>query len=416
MNNKKILIVGSISNILEWYDYSLFGHLVVLLGSKFFPSSDARIAALYGFLVFGLGFIARPAGGVIWGIIGDKFGRKIALRFSVMCMAIPTFVVGVLPTYQNIGITATVVMIATRMLQGFAMGGALTSSISFLIEHTPEKNKGLIGSIPISSICLGVLLSSGVLSLTKFCLTSQQFNEFGWRIPFLLGIVLIFLSHYIKTNTIETPVFQSNLKHNEIPSSPVKEVFNLHKTKILSAIGLNATGSILFYLQAVYLGNYLKIEKGIDEKVVDIMINSSYFLMFFVVLFAGYISSIFGRKKFYIYLLSLISILTPSIMYGIENTDSVLYLSIFISILTVLSGSYIAAEPAFMTELYDSKTLNTAMAISYGIATALFGGATPYILNFMYTKFNTITSFTYYILVSSALGLVSVLVASRSRL
>ena len=192
MSKRKIIFSSGLANIFEWYDYALFGHFALILGAKFFPENDPNTSLLYAFLAFALGYLMRPLGGVFFGILGDRFGRKTALSASIMCMAVPTMTIGLLPTYDSIGITATILMIVARMLQGLSMGGALTGSISFVIEHAPKEHRGLAGSISMSSICIGILLGSIVAHSIKSLLPEESFNDWGWRVPFLIGIFIIF--------------------------------------------------------------------------------------------------------------------------------------------------------------------------------------------------------------------------------
>lgn len=409
MNIKKILFVGCVANILEWYDYSLFIHLVILLGVKFFPTQDPHVAVLHGFLVFAIGYVARPLGGIFWGIIGDKFGRKTSLSFSIMCMSIPTIIIGLTPTYETIGIFATIIMIIARMLQGLSMGGALTSSISFLIEHSKPKHRGFIGSIPMFSICIGILLSSLVLYGTRYVLTESQFNNFGWRVPFLLGILIIFAGIYIKKYTDETPIFHELKIKNKVVSSPLRFTLQHYKKDILIAICVNATGSVIFYLQAAYLPSYLRLYKNLSEHFISATINYSYAFMAVVTLIAGHLSTIIGRKRFYLILLTLIIAITPYSFYVIETTNEISKIVICIFVLATLAGAYIAAEPVFMVELYNANVRNTAMAISYSIGTSIFGGATPYILGFLLTEYGTIQSFSYYVAGIAVLGVIAML-------
>ncbi|MBA2629151.1 MAG: MFS transporter, partial [Rickettsiaceae bacterium] len=171
MNKKKLVFTSGVANTFEWYDYALFGHFAPIIGAKFFPESDPNTALLHAFLAFAIGYLMRPLGGIFFGIVGDKFGRKIALSSSIMCMAIPTAAIGFLPTYETWGIVSTGLMIVVRMLQGLSMGGALTGSVSFIIEHTNKEERGFFGSISMASICVGILLGSLVSFIVKTTFT-----------------------------------------------------------------------------------------------------------------------------------------------------------------------------------------------------------------------------------------------------
>lgn len=224
MNRRKIVFSSGIANTFEWYDYVLFGCFAPIIGTKFFPNDDANTSLLQAFLVFAIGYLARPLGGIFFGVIGDKFGRKAVLTGALFCMSAPTVLIGILPTYHTIGITATISMIVVRILQGLSMGGALTGSISFVIEHTHPKHRGFTGSISMSSICAGLLLGSFVSYIVKNILNAEQFDSFGWRIPFLLGFFILFAAFYIKNHTHETPNFKNLKEQKKIQNSPLKKL------------------------------------------------------------------------------------------------------------------------------------------------------------------------------------------------
>ena len=404
MNRTKLIFSSGIAGIFEWYDYALFGHFATLWAKKFFPSDDIHAAMLNTFAVFAVGYLMRPIGGIVFGIIGDKFGRKTALSTSVMCMALPTALIGLLPTYETIGVLAPILMVVARMLQGLSMGGALTGSMSFIIEHTPPQHRGLVGSIPMSSICIGILLGSLVSSITQWSLSTEDFESWGWRIPFLIGIFVIYAGLYIKRHTQETPMFTSVKTHGAIVKSPLKVVFKKYWFDMLISILINATGSVIFYLQAIYLMNYLNVEKGMHQGTINYMVNISLVMMAIVTLFSGWLSDKVGRKKIYVVLNIVIMLSIFGIMDIFENGNAE---GIWIAqiILSLLAAMYIGAEPALQAEFYPTNIRNTALSLSYNTAVTLFGGTTPYVLHFLLYKTGMVTSAAYYIIACAASSL-----------
>ena len=406
MNKRKLILTSGIANSFEWYDYALFGHFASILGTKFFPDSDPSAALLQAFSVFAVGYLMRPIGGIFFGIIGDKFGRKTSLSLSIMCMAIPTAAIGFLPTYETCGIISTILMIIVRMLQGLSMGGALTGSISFVIEHTEKNRRGLFGSVSMMSICIGILLGSVVSYSVKNIFNAQQFDEWAWRIPFILGIAIYFAGLYIKNNTTETPLFEEAKYRGEIPKSPLKKVFQDHWSDLIISILINATGSIIFYFEAIYLVSYLKITRGFEESYVNILINLCYVLMIFVTLFSGWLSDKIGRQKIFVINLLFIIILMPFLL-NIFETASFAWVVIAQIIMAIIAALYIGPEPALQAELYPSSIRNTALSISYNTATSVFGGTAPLIIESLVQKTGTIQTSIYYILISAILGLIA---------
>src|SRR6185369_16449120 len=189
---KKVIIAGMIGNGLEWYDYALYAYMTLIISKLFFPVGDESVHLLATLGIFAVGFIARPFGGILFGIIGDKFCRRVSLVAAIFMMAIPTGCIGLLPTYAQIGIWAPILLTLIRVLQGLSLGGAFCGSMTFLVEHAPANKRGLIGSTSIMSLCIGFLLGSLVSILVKAPLSDAQFESWGWRIPFLLGIAIGF--------------------------------------------------------------------------------------------------------------------------------------------------------------------------------------------------------------------------------
>ncbi len=406
MNNSKLIFTSGVANTFEWYDYVLFGHFASIIGEKFLPDSDPSVSLLNAFLVFAIGYLMRPIGGVFFGVIGDKFGRRAALSASLMCMAIPTAIIGLLPTYDDIGITATIFMIVARILQGLSMGGALTGSVSFVIEHVQPKNRGVAGSISMSSICIGIMLGSVVSYIVRASLTEAEFLDFGWRIPFLLGIFIVFAGLYIRKNIDETPLFEKLKKAGKVEQSPLKEVVCEHWFDMLVSIFINSTGSVIFYLQAIFLMTFLKNDRGFDANDVSDILHVSYVIMAVVTILSGWLSDRIGRRKIYFINLTCIIIFSFYIISNFEygNINAVMWSSILMSIFAAV---YIGPEPALQAEFYPTSVRNTALSISYNTATSIFGGTTPWALGYLVMRTGSISSCAYYVIGCAVLSMIA---------
>src|SRR5271156_162895 len=189
---RKIIIAAMLGNGLEWYDYALYAYTTLIFSKLFFPAGNDTAHLLATFGIFAVGFVARPFGGILFGHIGDRFGRRAALVLSIFMMAIPTGCIGLLPTYAQIGIMAPALLTLIRVLQGLSLGGAFSGSMTFLVEHAPARRRGLVGSTSIVSLVTGFLLGSVIAALVKAPLSDAQYESWGWRIPFLLGIIIGF--------------------------------------------------------------------------------------------------------------------------------------------------------------------------------------------------------------------------------
>lgn len=402
----KLILAASIANIFEWYDYALFGHFAAIIGDKFFPVTDQRVVLLQVFLVFAIGYLMRPVGGIFFGIIGDRFGRRFSLSLSIMCMAVPTAIIGFLPSYETIGLTSTIIMIICRLLQGLSMGGALTGSISYIIEHTPKKQRGLYSSVTMVSICIGILLGSFMSFLVQKIFSAEEFNDWAWRLPFILGMLVFFAGLYIKNYIGESPIFDEMQKQGELTAKPVRLAFCDYWSKMIISIFINAAGSIIFYFEAIYLTSYLVNNRGFSGDTVSVVTNSCYLIMILVIILVGYLSDRFGRRLIMLINLLLICMISPVMLPLIETGT---YLTVIFAQITIaiIAAAYIGAEPALQAELYPAKIRNTALSISYNLATSVFGGTSPYIIESIVQNTGSMQFFAYYLVAISICGLIA---------
>lgn len=407
MRNYKSLLISNLASTFEWYDYALFGYFAPLLAEKFFPSHDQNSSLLEAFLVFALGYLMRPVGGIIFGFISDKFGRKTSLTIVMFCMAFPSGVMSFLPTYNSIGAAATWLMVILRMMQGLAMGGALTGTITFSIEHAPAKKRGFIGSLSMASICLGILLGSLIASLVRQFLTEAAFEQWGWRIPFFLGIIVFFVGVYFKRTAFETPDFDEIKKEKNIVKFPLIYALKKHYKEMLIGVAVNALGSVIFYFQAIYLMNYLRINRAFNEEELSLLMSVSYLLMSFTTVISGIISDYIGRFKTFLFLL-ILSLSSFPFLLKIFETGNFFQVICAQIIVSILASAYIGPEPALQVDLYPSKIRSTALSLSYNLATSLFGGMTPYIIEIIMQNTGSIFYCFYYILVITLLSFIGI--------
>src|SRR5499427_5026561 len=211
---RRVIAAGMVGNVLEWYDFAIYGYFASAIGRQFFPHEDAVAQLLSAFGVFALGFLVRPIGGAFVGHIGDQFGRRAALTFSVAAMAIPTFLIGLLPGYATLGLLAPAGLTLLRMLQGLSVGGEYTSSMVFLVEHAPDGRRGLMGALAASGATGGILLGSAVGAALAATMSTARLDEWGWRIPFLLGLVVGIAGYVLRRYVLEAGVAE---KRTQLP-------------------------------------------------------------------------------------------------------------------------------------------------------------------------------------------------------
>jgi MFS transporter, MHS family, proline/betaine transporter len=239
------VVAGIAGNVMEWYDFSVYGYFATTIGRHFFPAQDTVSSLLAAFGVFAAGFFMRPLGSLIFGHIGDKRGRRLALTASVLLMSVPTFLIGALPTYQQIGIWASVLLVLMRLLQGLSVGGEYTTSSIFLVERSSAGNRGFLGSFVPFGACAGVLLGSAVGAAVTTILDRSSVASWGWRVPFLIGLTVGVFGLCIRRQLIE----DDGLRHQQPPlASPVREAFRTEWHTIAKLIGFGAVGAVGFYM------------------------------------------------------------------------------------------------------------------------------------------------------------------------
>jgi len=279
-----------IGNVLEWYDFAIYGYFATQIGRNFFPHEDAVAQLLSAFGVFAIGYLMRPIGGVIVGHIGDRFGRRAALTFSVTAMAIPTFLIGLLPGYQTIGLLAPIGLTLLRIVQGLSVGGEYTSSMVFLIERAPEGRRGLMGALAASGSALGILLGSAVGAALAASMSTAALDTWGWRIPFLLGLVVGITGYMLRRYVLEAGVVEKRTR------LPIIETLHDHWRAVAGFAGLSVYTAVTFYVGFVYLVSWLQTADGIPPSR-SLEINTFGMVMMLpVVITAGWLSDWIGRK------------------------------------------------------------------------------------------------------------------------
>lgn len=408
MDMRKVIFTGSAANSLEWYDFALYANFAGLIGQKFFPSFDPNVAMIAAFGVFAIGFLMRPIGAVIFGSIGDRFGRKLALSLSILLMSIPTALVGVLPTYDTIGIWAPILLTLMRLLQGVSMGGALMGSASYIIEHANPKNRGLAGSASMFSLCLGFMFGSVVAWALSTYMSHDNFMSYGWRLPFLFGVVILAMSYYIKRHSTESPEFEEEKISGRLIKHPFKELMKAYKQVMLTSISINSLGSVGFYALAVFVSDYLQSERKFSFSEANSMGSWSMVVIMFTVVFAGAMSDYIGRKRWFV----LTSVATMILIWPFCSmliTGGYLEVCIAQLLFAFLVGCFIGPEPALQMEMYPTNVRNTGVAVSYNLGCAVFGGTTPLICKLLFDHFDSIYVLAYYISGIAVLSVVAVL-------
>jgi MFS transporter, MHS family, proline/betaine transporter len=372
----RVIAAGTIGNVLEWYDFAIYGYFAAPIGRQFFPQEDAVAQLLSAFGVFAIGYLMRPLGGVLVGHIGDTVGRRAALTFSVAAMAVPTFLIGLLPSYQAIGVLAPIGLILLRVVQGLSVGGEYTGSLVFLVEHAPEGRRGLLGALGASGATVGILLGSAVGAAFAASMSAAALDAWGWRIPFLLGLVVGIAGYILRRYVLETAAVEKRAR------PPIIETLHDHWRAVAGFAGLSVYSAVSFYIGFVYLVSWLQTADGIPPSR-SLEINSlSMVILLPVVIAAGWLSDWIGRKPLMV-LASIGGLVGAVPIFWLLNHPSALLAQIGQLGLVLLMGTYYGPLPAILVEAAPPAVRCTAVALGYNLCYALFGGLSPLVATWL---------------------------------
>ena len=375
VGKRKAIISGMLGNGLEWYDYALYGHVANVISKSFFPA-EATHQLVYTYIIFAIGFISRPAGAIFFGRLGDKMGRKKALTASMLLMAIPTGCMGLLPTYEMIGIGAPIMLIIIRLLQGFSLGGAYSGSISYVVEHAEPHQRAVVGSVIKLSLVIGFLMGSSVSTIVASLMTEEQFFSWGWRLPFFVGVLIGVVGFYIRNHGEESPVYEQAKKDGLLSSTPVKDTFFKYPKNMLQAFMTYIFVTIPFYVIAIYMISYSKNELHLsqsDSLLVNTIAMASMLLPIYP---AARLADKIGRRPV---LLSAIAAMLLITYPAFTLMQSGIFINVLIAQvgLAMCLGWYLAPIPATLVEMFPTSIRNTGMSLAYNLC-AIIGGSTPF--------------------------------------
>jgi MHS family proline/betaine transporter-like MFS transporter len=368
--NKKTVAAGAIGNVLEWYDFAVYGYFATAIGRVFFPKEDPIAQLLFAFGVFAIGYLMRPLGGMVIGNIGDRIGRKQALSVSVAAMAIPTFVVGILPGYDAIGLAAPILLTICRMLQGLSVGGEYTTSIVFMVENAPSKKRGLAGALAGSGAVVGILLGSATGTALAALMSPESLDSWGWRIPFLLGLVIGVVGLLLRRNI--------EVKNEVTPDQkqPIIETIESYRPLLARLAGLSVFNAVSFYLIFVYLVSWLQLEDKMRQEV-SLQINTiSMMVVIPIMIAAGALSDRIGRKPLLLGTVIAAIFLAYPLFNGMHHSSQVLVQLCQLGF-AVIIGIYLGSSPAFMVETAPAHIRSTSIALGYNLTLGIVGGLTP---------------------------------------
>lgn len=405
IKNSKAIFAAMVGNALEYYDVMLYGFFAVMLAPLFFPTESQTLSILSSLGTFAAGFIMRPLGGIIFGHLGDKFGRRKALVLAIFLVTIPTFTIGILPTYEVIGIAAPIILLLCRLLQGLCVGGEYSGASIFVIEYSKRGREAFAGSI----LCAAGL-SGGVLgTLIGFLATLPFMPSWGWRIPFLIGSVFGLIGFYIRTKIKETPEFTKH-KNEKIAKIPLWNVLLKKKRNLFCTVGIGATALIPLYLSSVYMGHLLSTELYVPTSeimLINVLINV--FLLLLLPLMGYLADRIIGKESLMIFSCLMFMVVAYPLFSLLATILSVENIILCQLILAIPTAAFAAPTMALLSTFFPVHERYSGIGFGYALGGALLGGTTPLIIVTLTNWLHTPMAPAYYLIFSSILGVVSVL-------
>ncbi len=411
---RRVVLASFIGTTIEWYDYFLYGTAAALVfGQLFFPEGNEAANQMKSLGTFALGFFARPLGGIIFGHYGDRIGRKSMLVLTLMMMGVATFLIGILPTYAQVGVAAPVLLVVLRIIQGIGVGGEWGGAALMAIEHGHAGKRGLYGSCVQMGVPVGLLLSTAVFwAFSK--LPDEQFLSWGWRIPFLLGIGLLGIGMFIRLQIVESPLFAKNLEKKEVVKTPFVEVFKRHPKNVFLAMGARFAENACFYIFSLWVLAYATKNLGVEKQTVLLGVWIAAAVQIFAIPGFGLLSDRLGRRPVYLAGALFVALFSfPFFMLVQTKSTPLIILAIVLGL--VGHAAMYGPQAAFFSELFGTKVRYSGASIGYQLAAPFAGGLAPLIATALVRQSGGDTAnVSLYLIGMAAITLVSVWQAAET--
>ncbi|MBU3564662.1 MFS transporter [Polynucleobacter sp. MWH-HuK1] len=406
---RKVAIAACFGTFLEWYDFLTFATLAVIFAPLFFPSTDPNTALLASLATFGAGMVVRPIGAALFGSMGDRIGRRPVFMITIALMGIATVSVGFLPTYAQAGIWAPIFLVSLRLLQGLSAGGEIGGSAVYLTEHAGNESRGFKTSFLQLMGPLGILFSTLQIALLRNYLTPEEFQAWGWRVPFWVSIVLLMIAFKARMALEETPVFLELSKNKQNATNPLLTNFrdsDTRKRMFLLFFCISSGGAVLFFCVQVYTAIFLKTSVKLAPEMVDQLSLYATLCLLPLTVFAGWLSDKMGRKPVVVsgLLLGALTILPTfhALQYfgaqylQLSHQENILFIGLLLTCLSLALALVVGPQTALLAELFPAKSRNSAATLPHNLAAGWVGGLLPLIVTWLNQQWGTATTGLWY--------------------
>ncbi|TWT05483.1 MHS family MFS transporter [Planococcus sp. CPCC 101016] len=406
---RKVLTASLVGSSIEWFDYFLYGTMAALVFNQlFFVNEDPTVGLMLAYASFALSFFIRPFGGIIFSHIGDRIGRKKTLVITLSLMGFATFAMGLLPTYQAIGVAAPILLITLRLIQGLGIGGEWGGALLLATEYAPPERRGFFGSIPQMGVTIGLVMGTLALYIMTL-LPEAAFMSWGWRVPFILSAFLVVFGLWIRKGIDETPEFKAVQASGEIPKVPIVETLRYHWREVLIAIGAKVVETAPFYIFGTFVVSYATSNLGFSRTSTLAAVMIATIVTTILIPIMGALSDRVGRKKMYVTGSVAMALFAFPYFWLLQQGSVTLLIIATVIGLGIIWAPITAVLGTMFSEIFDAKVRYTGVTLGYQIGAALAGGTAPLVATFLLATFdNSYVPVALYIILTAIISLLSI--------
>ncbi|MDF3839138.1 MFS transporter [Cupriavidus basilensis] len=409
---RKAILAATIGNGLEWFDFTVYSFFALIIAKLFFPTGNDLTSFLLTVATFGVGFFMRPVGAIVLGVYADRVGRKAALTLTILMMALGTAIIGLAPTYSSIGLWAPALIVLARLIQGFSAGGEVGGATAFLIENAPDSERGVYASWQQASQGISFMLGAGMGALVINGLEPAQVDAWGWRIPFLFGLLIGPVGMYIRSHLEEPPAFEAlraERKASKVKFSPLAQVLRDHPREVLAGLGVTILWTVCTYVLVFYMPSYAKQQLGLPLGATFQSTALCGAIILVLCPLMGMLSDRVGRKRMLGTVALIIGVLAYPLFHWLNVSPTTQTLLMVQVVLGILLAAFTGPAPAVLAEQFPTEVRSTGLSLAYNFAVTIFGGFAPLIVTWLIQSTGSKLAPAYYVIAAAVVSFIALL-------